>query len=60
MRTADPRDLVHIAFRTWCAEELVDPRLEDILEDAFTAGFLARDKLQMAPMEPTNGLDARP
>src|SRR5262245_53502161 len=26
-------------FQRWCAEELVDPRLRDVLEEAFEAGF---------------------
>lgn len=29
------------AFRRWCADELVDPRLEDILEEAFINGWIA-------------------
>lgn len=30
------------AFRRWCVEELIDPRLEDLLEEAFTNGWIAR------------------
>ena len=30
------------AFRRWCADELIDPRLRDILEEAFVNGWLAR------------------
>jgi hypothetical protein len=29
------------AFHEYCADELVDPRLQDILEEAFIAGYVA-------------------
>ena len=30
-----------MAFHRWCADELVDPRLYDILEEAFVNGWIA-------------------
>lgn len=41
IRTADIELVCAMAFRRWCAEELIDPRLEDVLEEAFIAGFIA-------------------
>lgn len=30
------------AFHRWCADELIDPRLQDVLEEAFVNGWIAR------------------
>lgn len=50
MRTADIEIVCEVAFQRWCAEELIDPRLRDILEEAFIAGFLAREFTVPAPV----------
>ncbi len=50
MRLADIELTCTVAFQKWRSEELVDPRLYDILEEAFIAGFLARDGVEPAPV----------
>jgi len=50
-----PHDMAQtcaVMFDRWCAEELVDPRLRDILEEAFVNGFICRGVLEEA-QEPT-------
>lgn len=51
MRASDMERVCAVAFRRWCAEELIDPRLEDVLEEAFIAGFCARDAVTTAGTE---------
>jgi hypothetical protein len=48
VRLADIPLVCDMTFREWCAEELIDPRLEEILKEAFIAGFRARDRLRTA------------
>jgi hypothetical protein len=41
------------AFRRWCADELIDPRLQDVLEEAFVNGWIARaveDGVELPPV----------
>jgi hypothetical protein len=46
--THDLETTCAVLFDEWCAEELVDPRLREILEEAFVNGFIARDSLEYA------------
>jgi len=46
IRSADLERLCDVMFDRWCAEELIDPRLREILEEAFVNGFMARDSLE--------------
>lgn len=48
MRASDMERVCAVAFDRWCAEALVDPRLRDILEEAFINGFIARDCVEIA------------
>lgn len=52
MRASDMERVAAVAFRKWCAENLIDPRLEDILEEAFVAGFIARDGVELSGTTP--------
>jgi hypothetical protein len=41
------------AFHRWCADEMVDLRTVEILEDAFTNGFWAGRALYIEKVETT-------
>ena len=47
MKVVDIPRACELEFRRWCAEELIDPRLEDILEEAFIAGFLVGGEIAL-------------
>ncbi len=40
------------AFRRWCADELIDPRLQDVLEEAFVNGWIAHSVQAGGPLLP--------